>query len=141
MIYIYLLPLIVISIIDIRSRRIPDYLSGFVALIGIFHVYQLASGSSMVWRQGMIAAAGIFFLMLIVAVISSGGLGGGDIKLATALSLPVGAMGWEQLIFAWLVISLCMLGIILILFVLRKPLKTAVPFGPCLALGYLASMV
>jgi leader peptidase (prepilin peptidase)/N-methyltransferase len=141
MIFIYLLPLIVISIIDVRTRRIPDYLSGLVGLIGIYHVYQLASVSSIAWRQGMTAAVGIFFLMLIVAVISSGGIGGGDIKLATALSLPVGAMGWEQLIFAWIVISLCMLGIILILLVLRKPLKTAVPFGPCLALGYLAGMV
>lgn len=141
MIFFYILPLIAISIIDIRTRRIPDYLSGLVAVIGVSHVYQLSSVSPIAWRHGITAALGTFLLMLVVAISSSGGIGGGDIKLATALSLPVGAMGWDQILFAWIVISLSMLGIVLALVVLRKPLKTAVPFGPCLALGYLAGMV
>lgn len=141
MIFLYILPLIAVSIIDLRTRRIPDYLSGLIALIATFHTFQLSLVNPGAWQQGLAAAGGIFCLMMLIAVVSAGGIGGGDIKLATALSLPVGAMGWDQIVFAWFVISIFMLGIVLVLIVIRKPLKTAVPFGPCLALGYLAAMV
>jgi leader peptidase (prepilin peptidase) / N-methyltransferase len=78
------------------------------------------------------ALLGFFFLFL-VAVISKGSVGGGDIKLMGVLGLVLGFQG-AYLALVVAAISGAVVGTIGL--VMRKyTRKTAIPFGPYLALG------
>ena len=74
-------------------------------------------------------------LFLLLAVLSKGGMGGGDIKLMAVLGLW---FGWQQ---ALLLIFLAFLSggslALLLLFLKKKKRKDAVPFGPFLVLSAL----
>ncbi|MEW6276622.1 MAG: prepilin peptidase, partial [Bacillota bacterium] len=77
--------------------------------------------------------------LLLVAVLSGGGMGGGDIKLGAVTGLflgwPLGPLG----IF-WGICLGGLLGILLLLFKL-KGRKDPIPFGPFIALGSLLSLL
>ena len=89
----HLLPLGVLlligSIWDIAKRRIPNLVTGAVALSGV--VVQLVD------RGGWAAASGIGAAVVSVALLwrpwTAGGLGGGDVKLASAVAIWVGLGG------------------------------------------------
>lgn len=76
-----------ISIIDIKQKIIPDRLNIAVSLLGIFNLILNLENCKM-----YIASAAITFaVFLFLAVLTDGGIGGGDIKLFTALGLIFGA--------------------------------------------------
>lgn len=78
-----ILLLIKISIIDKKQKIIPDRLNIIVALLGIFNLILNFENCKM-----YIASAAITFaVFLLLAVLTDGGIGGGDIKLFTALGL------------------------------------------------------
>jgi prepilin signal peptidase PulO-like enzyme (type II secretory pathway) len=133
--------LLLISYIDIKTFRIPDSLNFVVLLLGFGFTLSASTIDSNAWVSATISAAWIFAIGFIFAFLSNGAIGGGDIKLATALSFPVGAIGYDRILIAWTVIGFCSLILGLALIGLRKSLKTAIPFGPCLALGHLIAMV
>jgi prepilin signal peptidase PulO-like enzyme (type II secretory pathway) len=133
--------LLVVSYIDFKTFRIPDSLNFAILILGlgfVFHMHLVGTG---VWQSALISASAIFVLGMLFALLTNGAIGGGDIKLVTALSFPVGALGYDHIALAWFVIGCCSLIHALGVIGLRKSLKTMVPFGPCLALGYLAAMV
>ncbi len=78
-------------------------------------------------------------VMLVVAVISRGGMGGGDIKFAAALGLW---FGWKLIILV-LLLSFIAGGVggILVLALGLKGRKDFIPFGPFIALGALVSQL
>lgn len=79
--------LINISIIDIKHKIIPDKLNIIVALLGIFNLILNFQNCKI-----YIASSAITFaVFLFLAMITDGGIGGGDIKLFTALALIFGA--------------------------------------------------
>jgi Flp pilus assembly protein protease CpaA len=139
--YTYLPLLLLISYIDLKCLRIPNFLNFLVLAIGIGFVINANLVIPGVWFTASVSAVAVFILGLSFAALSKGAIGGGDIKLATALSFPVGSLGYDRIMFAWTVIGFCSLIIGIALIGLRKSLKTMVPFGPCLALGYLAAMM
>ncbi|HEY8109119.1 MAG TPA: prepilin peptidase [Patescibacteria group bacterium] len=78
-------------------------------------------------------AAGLFFLALSVA---SGGkwIGGGDIKLGVLIGLVV---GWPAVLVALIMAYVVgMLYAVVLLLTRQATLKSSVPFGPMLAIGY-----
>lgn len=78
--------LIKISIIDIKQKIIPDRLNIIVTLLGIFNLILNYENCKI-----YIASAAITFaVFLFLAIITDGGIGGGDIKLFTALGLVFG---------------------------------------------------
>lgn len=117
------------AVIDWRHKIIPDKLNltGFVlALPLLFESREiLLSGT---W--GFLAGGGLLWG---VALLSRGGMGGGDIKLAAVLGL---LLGWKLLLVA-LFLAFAVGSIVGAAMLLLKKvrLKEAIPFGPYLALG------
>jgi leader peptidase (prepilin peptidase)/N-methyltransferase len=141
MIWIYFPILFIISIIDIRTKKIPDGWNLTVALIGIsFTAHLVVVMKKSLWL-GIGGTLLVFFCLLAVAAITHGSLGGGDIKLATALSLPISTLGVEQLVLAWLVIGMTCVPILGLAAIRAISWNSRIPFAPSLALGYLAAMV
>ncbi|MFA7468292.1 MAG: A24 family peptidase, partial [Desulfotomaculaceae bacterium] len=87
--------------------------------------------------SGLIGFMAAGLLLLAIAVISKGGMGGGDIKLSAVMGL---FLGWQSAAVA-LFLSFLIGGIVGILLLVTKikGRKDAVPFGPYLALGGLAA--
>ncbi len=79
--------LIKIAYIDIKKKIIPDKLNLAIAMLGIFNLILNIENCKM-----YIASSAITFaVFLFLAVITDGGIGGGDIKLFTVLGLIFGA--------------------------------------------------
>ena len=125
--------LVIITVIDYEHKIIPD----IITLPGI--VLGLGAGSYLVgWVDsglGFLVGGGLFYLL---AVLSRGGMGGGDIKFIAA----VGALlGWQKVL---LVIVLgatlgAVIGLILMV-AQKKDRKSQIPFGPFLAIGTLVAI-
>ncbi len=128
--------LLVITFIDLYHKIIPDVISlpgigvGLLACLFVLPPAFLDAliGASLGW--------GLFYL---VAFLSRGGMGGGDIKLIAM----IGAfLGWEKMLLTIMLGAFAgsIVGIALMIF-FRKSRKYAVPFGPFLALGALVSLL
>ena len=126
--------LIVISFIDFDHFLIPDQL--LVAGLGVWVLLQLIV-PFIAWPLALAGGALSFALMLVIYVLSRGGMGFGDVKLAGLIGLYLGTtLGVLSLFLAFVLGA----SIGLVLLALRlKSRKDALPFGPFLAIGaYLA---
>ncbi len=141
---VYFSTLIVITFIDIDFQIIPDAITlpGTAAalLLGIFLIPDpFDRGSVLGAKQsilGLLIGGGLFYT---VALVSRGGMGGGDIKMMAM----VGALtGWKGVLMTTFIGSLAgsIIGISLMLFK-GKGRKTRIPFGPFLALGSVVSIL
>lgn len=128
--------LFAISVIDARTKRIPNrlvYPSVLVAAAFIV-VGDLAGGPLDAIR------AGIGFLayglgLLVIALIAPKGMGMGDVKLASLIGLVLGSLGLSYVAVAAAAgIVLGGVGAIVAL-TLGATRKTGIPFGPFLAGG------
>ncbi len=134
LIYVVVAPaLVIITAIDIEHQIIPD----IITLPGI--VLGLAAGSYTIGYidsfTGFLLGGGLFYLL---AVLSNGGMGGGDIKYIAA----VGALlGWQKVLLVIFIGAL--LGSFVGLFqivVQKKSRKSLIPFGPFLAASTLIAL-
>lgn len=141
MFWVYLTVLVWISIRDIRTKRISNFLNGLVATIGICHSIYLSMTGNGDLSHGSVATFVVFLTLLVLAVATKGAIGGGDIKLATALTFPTGTMDISQLTQVWFVVGLCCLPVYGMVLFRIISWKTAIPFAPCLAVGYLTGLV
>ncbi len=119
--------LILISLIDYKTQIIPDGLVGVIAVSGA--LYNLLYAPQGIMDMLLGGAVG-FAVMLLIFVISSGGMGGGDVKLSTAVGLWLGVEG--TLLF--LLLAFIMGGVIslLLLAIGAKSKGDAISFGPFL---------
>lgn len=130
--YIPLLSLLlIISLIDLDTKKIPNK---FVLIILAWSLFWQVINPALSWADaalGLLAGGGITFL---IALVSRGGMGGGDIKLLAALGFLA---GWLDLLLIFFIAVLlgALAGIILIVF-RKKSGKTAIPFGPFIAVAY-----
>jgi len=124
------------AFMDLESMIIPNSLMCFSFLGGI--LLNFLFGTAGIEEMLLGSAAGGLPL-LAVAVMSRGGMGGGDIKLASVIGL---FLGWK-LALAALFISFSIGGIVGILLLLLglKRRKDCIPFGPFLALGGIFSIL
>jgi leader peptidase (prepilin peptidase)/N-methyltransferase len=133
--------LLIITVIDLHHMIIPDELSLSGILVGFTSVFFTGE---MVWWESLLGAAlggGIFLgiAMLYEKMAKQEGLGGGDIKLLAMIGAWLGI----QSILVVIVISSALgsiVGISLMLFK-RKNLKTAIPFGPFLAIAAIIYLI
>ena len=82
--------LVTVTVTDLRHRIIPDRVTGPGAVLAI--VIGLLSAPGQVPGQ-LIAGAGAFLALLVFAVISRGGIKGGDVKLAGVIGAVPLAVG------------------------------------------------
>ena len=129
--------LVPIALIDLDHRVIPNRLTGPGALAAL--AIGLATDPSGVPQQ-LIAGAAAGGFLLIAALARPGGMGMGDVKLAGMLGLFLGREVAVALLVALLAGTL--VGIVVIA---RRGgaegRKTAIPFGPFLALGGVVALL
>lgn len=122
--------LIVVAGIDAKHRIIPDLINypGIVVgvILAVFRVH-ISLTESVV---GFLAGGGLFFLILIL---TRGGMGAGDMKFMAFVGTILGFRDTLLTVFFGSILgSFYGLGLIL---GKRAGLKTAVPYGPFLAIG------
>lgn len=123
--------LIIVSACDIKNREIPDRLQAAIALLSLLHFspWNLAG-----------AFVALPYLLAALAGNGTGGIGGGDIKLAAAMGIVLGlpssvaasVMGLSAFIVYGLICS-CVRRL------MGKKGRTAHPAGPFLAAGAAAA--
>ena len=136
MLAVFVSILIIASVIDIYHHIIPDGLVITGVLAGI-PLTLIQSTDKLV--NGLIGFLAAGLIMLLIAIVSKGGMGGGDIKLSAFLGLY---LGWQGVLLAMFIAFFLggMTGIYLLLSG-RKGRKDPVPFGPFLALGALLAVL
>jgi len=129
---------VVLVVIDLRSRRLPDMivLPTFALLLVLFTAAALLTRDGGPVLRAVIGAAGLCACYLVVALLSRGGMGFGDVKLAALLGLATAWAGWPAFVVG--AASGFLLGGVygLVLLALRRARRdSAVPFGPWMLAG------
>ncbi|RUL55123.1 prepilin peptidase [Lysinibacillus antri] len=128
LLFISLLMIIVVS--DIAYMLIPDkILLFFLPFLVIGRVFSPLDN----WWDSLLGAVIGFGILLLIAIISKGGMGGGDIKLFFLIGLVLGTANTLITLFLSSVIGM-IVGVI-VLKVRGQDRKTPVPFGPSIALA------
>jgi len=122
--------LIVVSFIDYRYFLIPNkvIIVGFVLGFLSHLVFPTITWQNIV--LGFLAGGGVLWLL---AILSKGGLGGGDIKLAALIGFY---LGWRKVLIALFLGALTGSVVGLVLIISKKiTSKDPLPFGPFLSFG------
>ncbi|MDD3050384.1 MAG: prepilin peptidase [Candidatus Cloacimonetes bacterium] len=127
---------LIIYFIDLEHKIIPDSLSIPLIIIGL--ILNFIPGNDIHWINSIIAALiGFVFFFLIAfyyaKIRNIEGMGGGDIKLITAIGAFSGVVGLFFTIFAASLIAIITVAFQRLL--LSKPKINEIPFGPYLILG------
>ncbi|RKQ18030.1 prepilin peptidase [Ureibacillus endophyticus] len=126
--FISLLMIIVVS--DIAYMLIPDkILLFFLPFLVLGRILSPLDN----WWDCILGAVVGFGILLLIAVISKGGMGGGDIKLFFLIGLVLGTA--NTLITLFLASVIGMIVGIIVLKVRGQGRKNPVPFGPSIALA------
>lgn len=124
------------ALIDLEHRIIPNRITYPAAVIALALGLALDPSGE---PERLIAAAGAGGFLLLAALAYPGGMGMGDVKLAAVMGLCLGAAVAPAVLIA--LISGVVVGLAV---VARRPpgerRRTAVPFGPFLALGALVAI-
>ncbi|WP_270179457.1 prepilin peptidase [Alkalihalobacillus sp. CinArs1] len=124
--------LIIIFVSDLTYMLIPDKVLLF---FGAYFILTRIFVPMTPWYSPFVGAALGFCLLLLIAIVSKGGMGGGDIKLFAVLGL---VFGYQDLLIVFFFSTLfgTILGIGAIATGKAKR-KQPIPFGPSIALGAL----
>ncbi len=129
--------LIAVTFIDLDFRIIPDRISILGMVLGLIGamIHPALSASSHV--LGLLFGGGVFWLFSFLYLKWTGrdGLGFGDVKLLAMIGAFLGLQGAIGTLLASSVIG-SIVGLSL-MFIQKKDLKMAIPFGPFLAIGAL----
>jgi leader peptidase (prepilin peptidase) / N-methyltransferase len=132
--------MVVAAVIDAHHRIIPNRIvyTALPLFAALILVVDIVGGQPDVLGAvlGFLAFGGGLFL---VALISPGGMGMGDVKLAALMGLVLGSLGWRYVVVAVLAAVLAGgIGAIVALMAGRSR-KDTIPFGPYLAGGGILS--
>lgn len=126
--------LMIVTISDLDTMLIPDKVLLF--FLGPFVLFRIIEPLTP-WWDSIAGAAFGFVLFLVLAIVSKGGMGGGDIKLMGVVGIVLGFKGVLLTIFISSFIG-AIAGIIGIITGKAKR-KSPIPFGPFIALGAIIS--
>lgn len=135
--------LIVVAVIDARTRRIPNRLTYPLTpvLLVLLVAAGLANGEPGIAVRAVLGGLAGFGVLLVIALISPRGLGMGDVKLAGSLGIALGYLSWGHVavgIFGGFLLG-GVSAVLLIVTRLRSR-KDLVPFGPYLAAAALLAV-
>jgi leader peptidase (prepilin peptidase) / N-methyltransferase len=126
--------LVLLTAIDFRHRLLPNVIvlpatAVIAVIIGVAEPHKLL--------EHLAVGIGTCALFLVAALISPGGLGLGDVKLALLIGVAMGA----QTLLAMFITAAAVLVLAVVLVVRegRQGLKRKIPFGPLLAFGAAAA--
>ncbi len=126
------------TVIDITEHRLPNalMLPSFGALLTCVLVAWVQDGTGTAALRAGMGALLSFLAFLVLSVLRSGGMGGGDVKLAGLLGGLAAWASWESLVVCFAAAFLSA-GVFALAGLMLGRLRTtqAVPFGPFLILG------
>lgn len=129
---------VALAIIDIRSHRLPNRLVASVGVTGLVLLIAAAlTGSRMdALIRALLAALVLFAAYLVLRMLSAGGVGAGDVKLAAVIGLYLGWLGWGSVLVGTLA-GFVLGGVVAAAMMLarRANRRTAIPFGPWMLAG------
>ncbi len=128
------LMLLAISFIDLEHQLVPNAISYPGITLGL--LLAIPQGR---FTDALFTAAGAGVLFLLIALVSRGGMGGGDIKLATMLGAFLGWPLTGVAVFAAFVAG-ASVGVVLLM-TRRRGRKDPIPFGPALAVGGVVALL
>lgn len=141
----FLWVLVALSLIDLETKLLPNAIvyPSVVAGVPLLAIVTALVGEP--WSTflrglaGLVAGAGFFF---VIALIYPAGMGMGDVKLGGLIGLFLGYISWSYLIAAFFLAFLtgAVVGIVL-MGAGKAGRKTAIPFGPFMALGAILMVV
>lgn len=127
-----------LALIDLDVHRLPNaiVLPLYVAGAALLTASAIVSGDGAPLVRAGVGAIALGGVYLLLAVAVPGGMGGGDVKLAGALGLYLGWLGWPELAVGSLAafIGGGLFSIVLLL-TRRAGRRTGVPFGPWMLAG------
>lgn len=131
--------LLVAAFTDLRSRRIHNWLNAGIALAAPLYWFASGMGPYEIGIQ-LAVAAGVFVVLAILFAIRA--MGGGDVKLLTALALWIKPIWFLELIVVMAIVG----GLITIAFgcwhvARRNKDRLAVPYGVAIAFAGLWTLV
>lgn len=135
--------LVVVAVIDYRTRRIPNALTYPLApaLLILLVGAALLNGAPARVIDVLVGAVGAFAFLLILALINPRGMGMGDVKYAGFLGLGLGYLGIGTVVVG--IVGAFFLGSIISLGLIVAGVRTrkdTIPFGPFLSLGALVAL-
>ena len=122
--------LVIITVSDLAYMLIPDKILLFflIPIIASRFFSPLTP-----WWDSLVGAVVGFGLLFFIALVSKGGMGGGDIKLFFVIGLVLGTVNTLLTLFLASIIG-TVFGIIS-LRIAKKGRKTPIPFGPSIAIA------
>lgn len=134
--------LLALTAIDLEHRRLPNAIvyPSVVVAGALIAGADLAGGSPSL-GNAVIGALAFGGVLLLVAILSRGGMGLGDVKLAALIGLVVGAVDLASVGVA-AGVAILLGGVAAFVALLRgAERRTALPFGPMLAGGALTAVL
>jgi len=100
---------VVLCVIDLRHRRLPDALvaalfAGGVVLLGVAAIQDGTRVAGLGWA--VIASGIVLALGLLGLLVAGAGVGRGDVTFSAALALYLGARGWTAVALGFLLASM-----------------------------------
>lgn len=129
---------VLLAVVDLRVRRLPDPLTlpfagAALVLLGLAALLPEHAGR---WTTALLGALALGAGYFVLFLISPGGMGFGDVKLALGAGAVLGWYGWPTVVlgtFAGFLLGALYGGVLVV--ARRAGRKTAIPFGPFLIGG------
>ncbi|MEU8225636.1 A24 family peptidase [Kribbella sp. NPDC048915] len=135
---------VALAAVDVAVQRLPDRLTlplypGLLVLFAIAAAIEGRPGSLLRALLGCLVLGGSYFVL---GVLSRGQLGAGDVKLAGAIGIALGWLGWPTLLFG-ASLGFLLMGVVSFgLLVLRRvTLRHSLSFGPFMLGGALVAIL
>jgi len=129
---------IALTVIDLRTHRLPNaivYPTIVIAALAAA-IIAIGEGDLELFARALASGAILFGVYLALGLLWKGGMGLGDIKLAAAVGIVLGTVGWGALIvgaFAAFVLGGLLSILLLATGVVSR--KSGIPFGPWMLAG------
>ena len=127
-----------LALVDLAQRRLPSSLTiaGFVLGGGALTVMAAASRDLQILARAVVISVVLGACYLALAMLASGGLGAGDVKVAALIGLLLAPVGWRAVLVASTVtwVSAAVAALILRA-VQHDRADETVPLGPFLVAG------
>ncbi|MDX3454245.1 prepilin peptidase [Streptomyces sp. ME02-8801-2C] len=129
---------VLLAVVDFRVQRLPDLLTlplaaAALVLLGVAALLPEHAGDWPTSLLGALLLGGAYFVLFLI---SPGGMGFGDVKLALGLGAVLGWYGWGSVVLGTFAGFLFggLYGLALVV-ARRAGRKTSIPFGPFLIAG------
>jgi len=133
-----------LSVFDIRHHRLPNVLTGalFLSSLGAAITSSILHHEKHHLVLSFCGAIAMTAFYLLLTLLSGGGLGMGDVKLAAPLGLISGFFGLQAIwITNFIAIFVGAIFAIGLLIFARAGVKSVIPFGPFMLFGQLLCLI